>query len=77
MEIKYYSAPWCAPCKQMWPRIQRFAEKHGIHVDKIDISETNVDGILSVPTIDIIRNGKLEVRYTDARMAIRHIEGEL
>lgn len=77
MEIKYYSAPWCAPCKQMWPRIQRFAESHGIPVDKIDISETDVEGILSVPTIDVIVNGDVELRCTDARVAIRHMEGAL
>lgn len=63
MKFVYYSAEWCAPCKCVWPWVQRAAEKVGAGVEKVDISNGG-EGILSVPTLDIIAGGETLKRIT-------------
>lgn len=59
-------ATWCGPCKMMSPVIDEIAEEMGdkIKVGKVD-SDENPEiaekyGIMSIPTIMIIKNGNVQ-----------------
>ena len=58
-------ATWCGPCKMMSPVIDEIAEEMGesVKVGKVD-SDENPEiaekyGIMSIPTIMVIDNGKV------------------
>ena len=54
MKITYYTAPWCAPCKQLLPKVKAEAERRGLGLNIINIEEGVVpQHIKSVPTIEI------------------------
>jgi thioredoxin 1 len=62
MEIKFFNASWCGPCKQMKPHVDKL-NKEGYSIESVDIDvnptlaeSANVRG---VPTIAIYENGKL------------------
>lgn len=57
-------APWCGPCRALTPTIEALANEY---VGKVAIGKCNVDdntqlasyfGIVSIPAIFIIKNGK-------------------
>lgn len=76
MRFVYYSAAWCDPCKRVWPWVKQIAEKVGASVEKVDISDS-AEGILSVPTLDIIVGGetlKRIVRWSGPKALMREIE---
>jgi thioredoxin 1 len=63
--IDFY-ADWCGPCKSFAPVIQELKNELG---DTVKIIKVNVDnnetlasklGIMSIPTVHIYRNSKLE-----------------
>jgi len=56
-------APWCGPCKQMNPVVEKFAKNNSdIFVGKLDIDESpNIAqkyDIMSIPTIIIFKDGE-------------------
>ena len=62
--IDFY-ADWCGPCKMMSPIIEEIAEELG---EKAKVGKVNSDenmelaqkyGIMSIPTIMIIKNGEV------------------
>ena len=59
MKFIYCSATWCAPCKRVRPWVEAVAEEFGAGVETVDIGQEPVDGILGVPTLDIIVGGEL------------------
>jgi thioredoxin 1 len=65
--IDFY-ADWCGPCKQFSPIIQEVKNemKDIVRVIKIDVdrneSLSQKLGIMSIPTVVIYKNGKLEWR---------------
>lgn len=70
--IDFY-ADWCGPCKTMSPIIDEIAEEMA---DKITVGKINVDenqdlameyGVMSIPTIMIIKNGKVENTFVGVR----------
>lgn len=70
--IDFY-ADWCGPCKMMSPVIEEIAEEVG---DRVKVGKVNVDqnqdlameyGIMSIPTIVIIKNGKVEKSFVGVR----------
>lgn len=70
--IDFY-ADWCGPCKMMGPIIDEIAEKKGetIKVGKVNVDE-NQDlamkyGVMSIPTIVIIKNGEVEKTFVGVR----------
>ena len=67
VEIVYYSAPWCAPCKKLWPRVEKLAQEHRFPIEKVDISDKQIPGILSVPTIRVYAGGSLVYQGADDR----------
>ena len=68
-----FFATWCGPCKMLSPVLDEVVEKFPrIKVVKVDIDKfdslTRSHGIMSVPTMEVYRNGTLvkkEVGYHD------------
>ena len=70
--IDFY-ADWCGPCRMMSPIIDEIAEEKA---DSIKVGKVNVDenqdlamkyGVMSIPTIVIIKNGKVEKTFVGVR----------
>ena len=70
--IDFY-ADWCGPCKMMSPIIDEIAEEK---VDNIKVGKINVDenqelamkyGVMSIPTIILIKDGKVEKTFVGVR----------
>ena len=57
-------ATWCGPCRMVAPIVSEIAdEREDIKVGKIDVDEqpdlARKFGIMSIPTLVVIKNGKL------------------
>lgn len=70
--IDFY-ADWCGPCRTMSPIIDEIAEENA---DNIKVGKVNVDenqdlaskyGVMSIPTIVILKNGKVENTFVGVR----------
>jgi thioredoxin 1 len=67
-DIFYFSTTWCQPCKTFKPIVVQASSEAGKHINFID-AESNKDlanryGINSVPTIVVVRDGKVEFRHS-------------
>ena len=65
-------APWCVPCRMVVPIIEEIASEHAdIKVGKINVDEqpelANKFGIMSIPTLVVIKNGKIIQQVSGAR----------
>ena len=60
----YYSAEWCRPCQMYYPKVLAWAVELDVELTKVDIGDGFVDGIRSVPTMDVIVDGTLRLRVT-------------
>ena len=65
-------APWCGPCRMVVPIVEEIAdERPDIKVGKIDVNEevelASRFGIMSIPTLVVIENGKIVKQATGAR----------
>ena len=65
-------AEWCGPCRMIGPALEEIAGAMG---DKVKIVKLNVDenpgiaskyGIMSIPTLMIVKNGELASRQVGA-----------
>lgn len=77
MKFIYYSAAWCAPCKKVRPWVDAVAAEFGAGVETVDIGQESVEGILSVPALDIIVQGetlKRIVRWSNPSALAREVE---
>jgi thioredoxin 1 len=65
MNVMYFSADWCGPCKVFKPVVQQTSQKLGVAVNYInvdyDASLTQKYSITSVPTIMITNNQGEEI----------------
>ena len=66
-------APWCEPCRMMGPIIEQLAEEYE---GKAKVGKVNVDeegelsqafGVMSIPTIVLIKDGKVVKQAVGAR----------
>ncbi len=65
-------APWCGPCRMVSPLIDQLAEEHDEYVfGKINVDEegelAEQFGIMSIPTLIVIRGGEVVCRETGSR----------
>ena len=65
-------ATWCGPCRMVGPIISEIAdERDDIKVGKIDVDEqpelARQFGIMSIPTLIVVKNGKLVNKAVGAR----------
>ena len=65
-------APWCGPCRMVVPMVEAIAEERpDIKVGKINIDEqyelANQFGIMSIPTLMVVRDGKVVRKAMGAR----------
>ena len=66
-------APWCGPCRMMRPIIEQLAEEYE---GKAKVGKVNVDeegelsqafGVMSIPTIVLVKDGKVVKQAVGAR----------
>lgn len=66
-------APWCGPCRMLAPAISKLAEEYA---GRVTVGKVNVDeepelaaafNISSIPTLVVIKDGKIVSRATGAR----------
>ena len=65
-------APWCAPCRMVVPVIEEIAgERPDIKVGKINVDEqpelASKFSIMSIPTLVVMKNGKIVQQVSGAR----------
>jgi len=65
-------APWCGPCRMVVPMVEEIAkERPDIKVGKINVDEevelASQFGIMSIPTLVVIENGKIVNQAMGAR----------
>jgi len=76
MEIIYFSAPWCAPCKQLGPIFDAVLKEYPtIKVRKIDVDTSRelqlFYKVMSVPTLVFTNNGPEVFRKTGGMNALQ------
>ena len=67
-----FRAPWCVPCRMVAPTVEEIAsERVDIKVGKINVDEqpelANKFGIMSIPTLVVMKNGKIVQRVSGVR----------
>ena len=65
-------APWCGPCRMVVPMVEEIAkERPDIKVGKINVDENpelaSQFGIMSIPTLVVMENGKIVSQVMGAR----------
>ena len=65
-------APWCGPCRRVVPMVEEIAkERPDIKVGKINVDENpelaTRFGIMSIPTLVVMENGKIVNQAMGAR----------
>ena len=65
-------APWCGPCRMVVPMVEAIAEERpDIKVGKINVEEepelAMQYGVMSIPTLMVMKNGKIENQARGAR----------
>ena len=65
-------APWCAPCRMVVPIIEEITgERPDIKVGKINVDEqpelASKFGIMSIPTLVFMKNGKIVQQVSGVR----------
>ncbi len=65
-------APWCGPCRMVSPIVDEIAAERGdIKVGKVNVDEqpelAGRFGVMSIPTLVVMKNGKIVNRAMGAR----------
>lgn len=65
-------APWCGPCRMVSPVVDEIASERGdIKVGKVNVDEqpelAAQFGVMSIPTLVVMKNGKIINQVTGAR----------
>lgn len=76
LEILYFSAPWCGPCRALKPIIEKIESEldsskvkiHKINVDDSPV-ETTAYNISSVPTFIFLKNNEIVFSFTGVKSA--------
>jgi thiol-disulfide isomerase/thioredoxin len=58
--VYYHTAPWCTPCKTIFPKVQKVCGSLGVELHEINVDKVAPKvQILSVPTIAIYEGEQL------------------
>ena len=65
-------APWCGPCRMVVPLVEQIAqERPDVKVGKVNIDEqfelAREFGVMSIPTLVVMKDGKIVRQATGAR----------
>ena len=65
-------APWCGPCRMVVPLVEAIAEERpDVKVGKVNIDEqfelAREFGVMSIPTLVLMKDGKIVRQSTGAR----------
>ena len=65
-------ASWCGPCRMVGPIVDEIADERGdIRVGKVNVDEqpelAAQFGVMSIPTLVVMKNGKIVNQVTGAR----------
>lgn len=66
VEVLYFSAPWCNPCKVFGPALQEASAQKGFSIKKVNV-ETDEEGlvrqydVMSLPTTVWFKNGVAKI----------------
>ncbi|MDO4337308.1 MAG: thioredoxin [Eubacteriales bacterium] len=65
-------APWCGPCRMVVPIVEEIAEERSdVKVGKVNVEEqpelASQFGVMSIPTLVVMKNGKAVNRAMGAR----------
>ena len=65
-------APWCGPCRMIAPILEQIAEEdESVTIGKVNVDEEVVlaakFGIVSIPTLVVMENGKIANQAVGAR----------
>ena len=68
-------APWCGPCRMVVPIVEEIArERNDIKVGKVNVDEqpelASRFGVVSIPTLVVMKNGKIVDQAIGARPKI-------
>lgn len=81
--VKYFTAPWCGPCKMFGPVFDATMQQTGTQYTKIDV-DSNRDlafsyNVSSVPTIIFEKDGEVVKRHTGvmSQMQLTSLLGSL
>ena len=69
-------APWCGPCRMVSPVVDEIASERGdIKVGKVNVDEqpelAAQFGVMSIPTLVVMKNGKLANKTVGAKPKAR------
>ncbi len=72
-------APWCGPCRMVVPLVEEIAEeRNDIKVGKVNVDEqpelAAQFGVMSIPTLVVMRNGKIVNQAMGARPKAQILE---
>ncbi len=71
-----FYAEWCGPCKMVSPIVDEIADENPQYlVGKINVDEetelAGAFGVMSIPTLVVIKNGEIVNRSTGARPKVQ------
>lgn len=72
-------ASWCGPCRMVSPLIEEIAdERTDIRVGKVNVDENpelaSSFGVMSIPTLVVVKNGQITNRSVGARPKAQILE---
>lgn len=73
IEVLYFSASWCGPCKMFKPVFEQFANEHSdIECKYIDVNNDEAEQyndlfIKAVPTVVFLKDGREQARLSGAK----------
>ena len=72
-------APWCGPCRMVSPIVDEIAEEHPeLVVGKINVVEegelAQAFGVMSIPTLVVLRDGKIVNQSVGAKPKAQILE---
>ena len=65
-------APWCGPCRMVVPIVEEIAkERADVKVGKVNVDEqwelANQFGVMTIPTLVVMKDGKITKKAAGAR----------